>query len=242
MPNWCANLLIATSQDDRDRLRACCPDGQFDFNTIDPMPAALADFGPAMIEDDIDLYRRVLEDDDYRDAYAELRRRAAAGKKLSPPSQIKPLRAVAGDRRGPYVGALESDHAERVAHARRHLAVRAETGFNSWYDWAMQHWGVKWNAADTKIAESDEALRVRFDTPWAPPVAVLEKLARKEPALSADFACVVEIEDGFGEGRIEGGQFKIDWLGSAGECGEAVSLRLRKLVHGENASPYPASP
>lgn len=46
-------------------------------------------------------------------------------------------------------------------------------GHITWYEWCYDVWGVKWNANTTNVNDEE----ICFDTPWAPPLGWLEKLA-----------------------------------------------------------------
>lgn len=46
-----------------------------------------------------------------------------------------------------------------------------------WYDWAVDHWGTKWNAYDIK----ETADGVQFETAWSAPHPVIKALAAKHP-------------------------------------------------------------
>lgn len=48
-----------------------------------------------------------------------------------------------------------------------------ECGYKSWYDWSVAHWGTKWNCSDAVVTDDC----ISFCTAWAPPCAVIQKLA-----------------------------------------------------------------
>lgn len=53
----------------------------------------------------------------------------------------------------------------------------AKYGYESWYDWSVQHWGTKWDVGgeDSGYAEFDEHTVVMdFDSAWAPPIAAMQ--------------------------------------------------------------------
>ena len=68
-------------------------------------------------------------------------------------------------------------------------------GYRNWYDWCVANWGTKWNAGgdndamqvdyDEDVADQGTAL-FQFDTAWAPPLGVLEKLMDTHPELSIE--------------------------------------------------------
>ena len=68
-------------------------------------------------------------------------------------------------------------------------------GYKNWYDWCVNNWGTKWNAGgdndamqvdfDEDVGDQGIAL-FQFDTAWAPPLGVLEKLMDTHPELSIE--------------------------------------------------------
>ena len=52
-------------------------------------------------------------------------------------------------------------------------------GATDWYDWSIEHWGTKWNAADSSLFEDDTV--VRFDTAWSHPYPVVAELSKRFP-------------------------------------------------------------
>jgi len=83
----------------------------------------------------------------------------------------KDLHIVAG-----RVGA--DDNAEQIKleeDTKRNLEVH---GYANWYDFAVNEWGTKWDVGgdDGMITEDGpNALRMSFDSAWAPPCAAMEK-------------------------------------------------------------------
>jgi len=58
----------------------------------------------------------------------------------------------------------------------------AKYGYESWYDWSVQHWGTKWDVGgeDRGYAEFDEHTVVMdFDSAWAPPIAAMQALEQQ---------------------------------------------------------------
>jgi hypothetical protein len=52
-------------------------------------------------------------------------------------------------------------------------------GAKDWYDWSCNNWGTKWNASDSTIDENI----ITFETAWATPVPIIEKLSIDYPNL-----------------------------------------------------------
>ena len=50
---------------------------------------------------------------------------------------------------------------------------------DEWYEWRVKNWGTKWNSLDAKF---DEQMNMfTFDTAWAAPVPVINKLSKLFP-------------------------------------------------------------
>jgi len=69
--------------------------------------------------------------------------------------------------------------------AARIISNREKYGTADWYEWCTRKWGTKWNAYSVTASKTDdhEAV-VHFETAWAPPMPVLDELARRFPALN----------------------------------------------------------
>jgi hypothetical protein len=59
-----------------------------------------------------------------------------------------------------------------------------EIGAKDWYEWCNRNWGCKWNAAGADMTEDeDDYAAWVLDTPWGPPLAVVEALRQRFPDL-----------------------------------------------------------
>ena len=68
-------------------------------------------------------------------------------------------------------------------------------GHRNWYDWSAENWGTKWNACHSEIDDAGIAygyLEISFQTAWAEPLPVFQKLFELFPQIS--FVCVWEYE------------------------------------------------
>ena len=61
----------------------------------------------------------------------------------------------------------------------------------NWYDWSCENWGTKWNACgDTSVDVKDGTepntmvAVIRFETAWATPYPVMEKLSSMFPSVN----------------------------------------------------------
>ena len=56
---------------------------------------------------------------------------------------------------------------------------RTKYGATNWYDWAVLHWGTKWDADAYAISEDDNSIVVHFSTAWSPPAEWFETFCGK---------------------------------------------------------------
>jgi hypothetical protein len=55
-----------------------------------------------------------------------------------------------------------------------------------WYNWALAHWGTKWDVDPCEIAwveeeEEEPCLQAHFDSAWSPPEEAIETLSKQYP-------------------------------------------------------------
>ena len=89
----------------------------------------------------------------------------------------------------PETDPLTDDKSVRLFTPEEEATLK-EIGHRNWYTWCYANWGTKWNACRSELAEnclSDGYIEIRFDTAWAPPRPVLEKMFEMFPKLS--FVC-----------------------------------------------------
>lgn len=78
-----------------------------------------------------------------------------------------------------------------------------ETGFMSWYDWSIEHWGTKWNAYC--IEEITHSM-LKWETAWSPVYSLIEILSKKFPELTLVYWWCEEVpEHGAGEVHFKAG-------------------------------------
>lgn len=59
---------------------------------------------------------------------------------------------------------------------------------NDWYHWRLERWGTKWNAYAFEELQNHATYEFKFDTAWAPPAPVLDKIALQFPNVRLDIA------------------------------------------------------
>ncbi len=58
-------------------------------------------------------------------------------------------------------------------------------GAKDWYDWSLKNWGTKWNAYDyTEGTDYSQNGNLQFETAWAAPHLVIEKLSQMFPEIA----------------------------------------------------------
>lgn len=144
MPNHVTNIITA-DPDTMDLIRATLkgPSDAVDFEMLIPMPAHLKDEKGDVLQPSMDVITRA---------------KAAMG--LMPNG----LPSYMHDR------ALRDGDAEMIAGC---LNAHAVTGYFYWYDWAVKHWGTKWNAYSIK---ADDPAYLAFETAWSTPSPIWAEL------------------------------------------------------------------
>jgi hypothetical protein len=79
-------------------------------------------------------------------------------------------------------GAIKNWDDKRIENLINMIKAKKETGYTSWYEWSIDNWGTKWNAYDF-VNHGDH---VKFDTAWATPRPVIEKLSKMFPEESIE--------------------------------------------------------
>lgn len=81
------------------------------------------------------------------------------------------------------------------------LLALAETGFQSWYPWAIENWGTKWNAYDCVLDfQTEKYVEFCLNTAWSFPEPVFLRLAELFPELTFECDCYDEGANFAGEG------------------------------------------
>jgi len=100
------------------------------------------------------------------------KRAFAEGKLLNEFAPVpQALQIVAG-----RVGA--DDEPEQIKLHEQTMHNLSTYGYANWYDWCVNEWGTKWDVGgegDQANTDGPNAIRMNFDSAWAPPVAAMEK-------------------------------------------------------------------
>lgn len=54
--------------------------------------------------------------------------------------------------------------------------MQEKYGYPDWYSWCVNEWGTKWDAGVNSWEEDGGQILVSFETAWAPPIALYDKL------------------------------------------------------------------
>lgn len=145
----------------------------FSYNALDPMPEALS------IEAKSDL-----------------------GRKEAKMAVTLVQSSLAPDFKGlhPYLDALRREYSNSPEHPRTTEAFKAwlllekpeiirygqqllknrqKYGYETWYEWRLDHWGVKWDVSDDDLEINDDDLMVRWEAPWSAPIPVIRMISEK---------------------------------------------------------------
>lgn len=52
------------------------------------------------------------------------------------------------------------------------------------FDWRCAEWGCKWPAQDVDLDDDGETATIQFDTPWDPPIGIIETLRARFPEIT----------------------------------------------------------
>ena len=63
-------------------------------------------------------------------------------------------------------------------------------GHATWYGWANEHWGTKWNACEPTVGIDN--CTIDFNTAWCEPTPIFEEICRRFPDEEITFSCDYE--------------------------------------------------
>lgn len=108
-------------------------------------------------------------------------------------------------------------------------------GAPTWYEWACQNWGTKWNAYSTPD-KRDRVDTIYFQTAWSLPFPVILALSKKFPAVTIIVSYADEdIGSNLGKFSIKNG-VEIELIDFSGSSSEAEAKRNKfamELQHPE---------
>ena len=194
MPNYVTNIVsIIGPAEQRERLLEQIAfdgmPGTFDFNKVVPMPKELDVPEGSVINEAVNAYLSAMNPHNGSKFADPL---------LGPNGFLEALRTAKSTLRFRLPDFTLNDSliakiAERnriespealIALGKRYLDNYREHGFPTWYGWATENWGTKWNNDPNTQVVENEAGTLRFDTAWSMPEPVIEELSRQNPELA----------------------------------------------------------
>lgn len=192
MPNWVANKLVITGDEEYlNKLRSQVSQ-PYDTHSWDFRFNA---FSHHKVEGVFLLWNIVRPTN--LDAYYEVdkntgraeeieKRRAALA--AMPPQEILSDEEMAEQMRETIAENLKSfNPAEIMAKFEKEVEVGQD-----WYNWNLREWGTKWEIHEAKLTQTSGQLTYEFSTAWSPPAEALDKLASQYPSLTFTLRCIDE--------------------------------------------------
>jgi hypothetical protein len=182
------------------------PSVQFDFNRIIPMPDAIRDSESSST---VDFGLFVLSGGEH----------CRFGSPLTYPWAIeKGLHTIEQFRAW-----LEKTYPDAIPKAQQAVDNLAKYGHANWYDWAIAHWGTKWNAYSFDVASCEpERLEFMFATAWSSPSPIWRKLCELYPQLTFH---VQAFDEGWGfavDCSLHGDADQLECVDASDELHESV--------------------
>lgn len=182
MLTWIHNTLTikASIQQQRAILNAISNDQAYlDFNKIVPLPdelnieyCALGEIGFAALTNRADLLQAHL-----------MSLGVFSGAGALPSYQLRDMQDY-----------VKAHLPNAIALGEKYVNNTKTYGAMTWYDWCLQHWGVKWNASQSTISADENQLTIQFTTPWTDPQPILEALSLQFPDLTFECKSIPRID------------------------------------------------
>ena len=125
-----------------------------------------------------------------------------------------------------YARYIERERQESVEVAKLCRQAVQETGCKDWYDWAISHWGTKWDAYNQYFEEYEDKLIYTFDTAWSVPEPVYTKLFEDFTGLNFTIKYFDEGHGFWGVLIVESGDV-IDWRDSIETDHDELCVELK---------------
>ena len=79
----------------------------------------------------------------------------------------------------------ETDTEGKLEFEKKIEELKQKYGHTDWYDWRVDEWGTKWDAADTYVLDDeDEFLSIQYNTAWSPNMEWVKTIAKQFPELT----------------------------------------------------------
>jgi len=110
---------------------------------------------------------------------------------------------------------------------------KKDTGYESWYDWRLEHWGTKWDVGPTdgtfllNEAGTESSIDGRFLTAWSPPIMIYHALIRLGFDVSAYwYEPGMDLAGGYVNDGCGGHAFDIEIPASSEDCKAQLPAEL----------------
>ena len=78
----------------------------------------------------------------------------------------------------------ETDIEGKLEFEKKIEELKQKYGYTDWYDWRVDKWGTKWDAAESYILDDeDEFFSIEYNTAWGPNIEWVRYVAKQFPEL-----------------------------------------------------------
>lgn len=120
-----------------------------------------------------------------------------------------------------------------LAYGKTIAENRANYGADTWYEWSRDHWGVKWNASDSKVQFEPQKATIWFKTPWDQPKKLMLQFIQKYSVKYPDTRIKMDwSEEQLGEyldGSLEAVNGEIESIKDYEQCSKEAQEHFMEL-------------
>ena len=197
MPNYVKNKIMVGKKEFVDLIKkehfvkdTNTGGMELDFNTIDRMPEDLQIECGSRSYDGVKLYLAMRNPDCPYAVHKEGKMGREEYQKLTDKlkeSLMVPCRSADEEEYGFLTKLYGEKQAlgKVVELGKRSCGNMLKYGSSNWYEWAVSHWGTKWNASATEITDGGKS--ILFETAWDPAFQAVIKLSEKHPEMKMAF-------------------------------------------------------
>lgn len=203
MPNWATQRIYTKTKDDLQKIKTafCDKDGELDFRKVIPMPESVKNTTAPGAEEAVPFYLRQKakkENKTMREMaeklFAKIRASSPDRKPVSFPISEKEWERWESQKienekeeERKIKRYIQTDTAFLLhcgknqlprtvrTYALQRLTNRLLYGTETWYDWAWENWGTKWNADNTYWGDN----YIEFQTAWSPAKPIVKAISKQ---------------------------------------------------------------
>lgn len=95
----------------------------------------------------------------------------------------------------------------------KYIENEQKYGFSTWYEWRLEHWGVKWNASNVEYTDmQDDFFAVCFMTAWSFPLDIFNVITKQFPSITVDVEFCEESKDFAGVYHSSNGEREVEFF------------------------------